>query len=418
MKNKIKKIRIVLCLVMASLVLAASFSTFSATKALPPKLKASPYKESDFSGKDVTIKTEHQVYAKDIPSIYYTIACLAKEVTFGEPFSVEVQKSGKWYVVPMKSDIWISIAYMLQKNGTRTSSFALADFNYTWTDGNYRLVKLVNGKPYRAPFKIGKSNITAATPFGIVPLERLPKKYTPEQARKDGAYVMTNKTTYNKDKLATFVDKVKQYMPCMLRTVSTTIEGDPIITDFIFDKKQPNGTMFFTVRTDATRDKFGSGKITEEVYSFMSLVTENKNTKLCVSNYVSHSSNAPKDSAYALICPIGNDDKALVKNVDAYIKKMLESNQTTYRVISPDAKSEVSFWPGNIAVSHYDASGSWGTSMEVSSIAKGAVKNLTSARWLDNEKFEVTGFEKTGAKFTGLFQLKGFGFELVRSTAK
>lgn len=103
----------------------------------------------------------------------------------------------------------------------------------------------------------------APSPFPIE-LTALPEEYPPEVAASNGDYVSVHfQQVYNEEKLTAFLDAVSDRKSAAIRTVGYTDEGDPVITEAIFDGSK------FTVQCDATRDKFGIRKIVQEEYKNM-----------------------------------------------------------------------------------------------------------------------------------------------------
>ncbi len=95
-------------------------------------------------------------------------------------------------------------------------------------------------------------------------LSALPEDYNPQTAAANGDYVEVHGSEfYNEDKLAAFLDNVYSKKQAAIRMVSYTTEGDPIISDVIYDGSK------FTVFCDTTRDQFGKKEIAQ--YEFLNL---------------------------------------------------------------------------------------------------------------------------------------------------
>ncbi|MEL7608953.1 MAG: DUF4362 domain-containing protein [Bacillota bacterium] len=99
----------------------------------------------------------------------------------------------------------------------------------------------------------------AKSPFAIE-LADLPEEYTSEEAIANGDYVNVHGQISNADAMTAFLDAVAKKAPAAIRTVSYTVEGDPIIADIVFD-----GSVF-SVTNDATRDAFGAQEVTRSEY--------------------------------------------------------------------------------------------------------------------------------------------------------
>lgn len=94
--------------------------------------------------------------------------------------------------------------------------------------------------------------------------ESIPNDITVEEAIRNNCFVMAHDKTESKDLLLRFLDNSKSGIVSFLRKVSYTDEGDPIITDFLFDGKK------YYVYEDATRDQFaGEVKFYKKEYLYI-----------------------------------------------------------------------------------------------------------------------------------------------------
>ena len=83
----------------------------------------------------------------------------------------------------------------------------------------------------------------------------LTSEYSSKQARKDGCCVLGyHGMTFGTEVFNGFTLAAKQGIPCHIRMINWTIEGDPILYDVDYDGLQ------FTVIDDASRDKWGGGR--------------------------------------------------------------------------------------------------------------------------------------------------------------
>ncbi len=96
-----------------------------------------------------------------------------------------------------------------------------------------------------------------------IKLAELPKKYPPDEAITNGDYVNVHGQISNEEKLTEFISAVTSKKSAAIRMVQYTVEGDPIISDIIFDANK------FTVFNDTTRDAFGEQKISKNEYEHM-----------------------------------------------------------------------------------------------------------------------------------------------------
>lgn len=91
-------------------------------------------------------------------------------------------------------------------------------------------------------------------------------EYSRDTAIANGDYVNIHGEIYNAEVMDTFLASAAALEPASIRTVQYTIEGDPILTDVVFD-----GSVF-TVTEDSRLDKFGSGDVHINSYQRLELV--------------------------------------------------------------------------------------------------------------------------------------------------
>lgn len=85
------------------------------------------------------------------------------------------------------------------------------------------------------------------------------QNYKAEEAIKDHCFTVFRDRTESKELLDRFIDNSGMGIISFLREAAYTVEGDPIITDYLYD-----GEMYY-IFEDVSRDKFGSG---EKLYKY------------------------------------------------------------------------------------------------------------------------------------------------------
>ena len=103
---------------------------------------------------------------------------------------------------------------------------------------------------------------TPAEQFGKTHINELPKEYISDIAIENGDYVNLHGIISNENIMIDFLEKVDKNEEAFIRTVQYTIEGDPVINDFYYDKN------IFTVTTDNTRDAFGGNNTKRETKKY------------------------------------------------------------------------------------------------------------------------------------------------------
>ena len=237
----------------------------------------SPYSEDQFDQTGtIVLSIEHTQYDKSVTSFNYFVENNGEDpITFGAPYEIERYRNGVWESLPPAEDAaWNDIAYVVAPGEKWGNAFSFFPYDYTVTDGRYRLIKEIGGKLYRAEFTIGASDITADSPYGYESLEKLPRTLDLSTLECDLIVDAAGTITGgSEERVEDFLEQVSLGTPAMLRMVCCTIEGNPILYDIIYENNH------FLLRRDATRDQpEGEAEIVQRRYSF--LVTDGENIYL------------------------------------------------------------------------------------------------------------------------------------------
>jgi hypothetical protein len=278
---------------------------------------------------DITFYTQHPVYGNDIDIITcYIQNNTNKEFEYGEPYSIEKLVNGIWQIIPyIKKIAWNGLGHILKPNSTNTIYVSLSICNDTFKDGTYRICKEIEDKYYYAEFKLGKSNITASTPYGFQELEKIKANYTSEQAIADGAIVIEQNEIKNMEMADKFISNVSRKTASMLRIVQYTAEGDPVITDITFT------VSYFTRRTKTFFDRYNGKKgIHETIFSY--IVTDGNDIYL--SNHSTYDDEESGEYVRLIPADAPPEWKNAVDLIRQVTKDRLSSNIATYKVYSSD----------------------------------------------------------------------------------
>ncbi|WMJ86284.1 DUF4362 domain-containing protein [Anaerocolumna sp. MB42-C2] len=106
------------------------------------------------------------------------------------------------------------------------------------------------------------------------------KDYSFEEAVADNCFVVGNDKTESADRMNSFVNNTINGMVGYLRKVMYTTEGDPVITDFIYD-----GNKYY-VFEDMSRDVFNGGedKLYKKIYSYINTYEKESNKVIYLAN--------------------------------------------------------------------------------------------------------------------------------------
>jgi len=234
---------------------------------------------------DVVIVPEFPIYDPGMEYIDFTMHNKGKkEVMFGAgDYELDVLLNGVWYNIPMKPMAFVAIGYTLNPNSHRYRRVNLSYFDYPFAPGKYRVIQEFDGCIYFGDFELGESKITAETPYGYVPLEEMPSKYTLEMAESDGCIVLGNESTYNR--ILRFLDKVHWQMPSIVRIASESYSGEVIITDIEYGRRQQDNLSQPLVHAFYYTQPSPTGDITEEIFTFLNHVEIDNGIDIIFSNY-------------------------------------------------------------------------------------------------------------------------------------
>ena len=248
------------------------------------KLVSSPYGQEDFSdGSRIALTVEYDQYDKSVESfVYYVTNHTEETISFSADYMIEVREDGVWYTLPRSSDYQAEEAAsrMTEVAPGQSSSgkFSFWSYDYEVTDGTYRLIKEIAGELCAAEFTIGAKDTSVDNPYGYQPLEALPHELGADELDCDLVLDASGALAGgSEERVGSFLKKVSEGTASMMRMVTYTIEGDPVVQDIIFE----NGS--FLLRRDTSRDRYGEGAVAEERYAY--LVTDGDT--IFLSNYAS-----------------------------------------------------------------------------------------------------------------------------------
>ena len=356
----------------------------------------SPYGEDAFDRSGtIVLSIEHDQYDKSVTSFNYFVENNGTDsITFGAPYEIERYHNGTWESLPAAEDTaWNDIAYVVEPGEKWSNAFSFFPYNYTVTDGRYRLIKEIDGKLYSAEFTIGASDITADSPYGYDSLEQLPQ--TLDLSTLDCDLIVDASGTItggSEERVADFLERVSLGTPGMLRMVCCTIEGDPILYDVIYENNH------FLLRRDATRDRMGEEKeIVQRRYSF--LVTDGENIYL--SDYATLDPDALDGRTISAgRCAVFSKNwftqwDSLVAQVEEMTDTRLEGNTTLARFWN----AEGTYWV-NLTSSPLDytvSSKSYGMSRTLSGWdEEGEETEIVTVRWEDEHTVRLLGRSQDG----------------------
>ena len=207
---------------------------------------------------DVILRTQYPVYDPSCEYVQVIIDNYTDEqVRYGEHWKIDQKIDGEWQPVEFKNYGFNDIGLGADAHSGNAYSCRLSMLASELEEGEYRILKEIDGEVYAAEFRIGDSPVTAESPHGFVPLEQLPADYTSVDAAADGAVVVSQDGSItNGDKLTDFFRYAELYYWLgQLRVAHEQTDGSLILIDVIRSRPER-----IDIITDTTRGADGGIK--------------------------------------------------------------------------------------------------------------------------------------------------------------
>ncbi len=207
---------------------------------------------------DVILRTQYPVYDPSCEYVQVIIDNYTDEqVRYGEHWKIDQRLDGEWQPVKFKNYGFNDIGLGADAHSGNAYSCRLSMLASELEEGEYRILKEIDGEVYAAEFRVGDSPVTAESPHGFVPLEQLPADYTSSDAAADGAVVVSQDGSItNGDKLTEFFRYAELYYWLgQLRIAHEQPDGSLILIDVIRSRPER-----IDIITDTTRSADGDIK--------------------------------------------------------------------------------------------------------------------------------------------------------------
>ena len=283
-----------------------------------------PAEQETSSGSfSLELDTEWDVYDPSAEEIWCILSYEGEgdPLEFGAEYRLEVQTDSGWEQVPfVEGTGWDSVLYTLHVGESWAFPCVLSLFDYSFTDGTYRVVKEIGDQTLTAEFTLTDgAAISAETPYGFGPMEDLPEDWDTAEAAASGAVVFTEAGMENADAAETFLQKVSLGIPSQLRTLQNYYESWPMLIDVIYE----NDSFRWRMRT--------GGELTEKRFSY--IVTDG--TDVYLSNGADWDSTERYDSDKAFLLPSGSGGD-LVPRAQELMADQTAGSTVRYRIWSAD----------------------------------------------------------------------------------
>ena len=227
---------------------------------------------------DVILRTQYPVYDSSCEYVQVIIDNYTDEqVRYGEHWKIDQRLDGEWQPVEFENYGFNDIGLGADAHSGNAYSCRLSMLASELEEGEYRILKEIDGEVYAAEFRVGDSPVTAESPHGFVPLEQLPADYTSVDAAADGAVVVSQDGSItNGDKLTDFFRYAELYYWLgQLRVAHEQTDGSLILIDVIRSRPER-----IDIITDTTRS--ADGDITSRYFRFF----HGKDGQIYAANFV------------------------------------------------------------------------------------------------------------------------------------
>lgn len=278
------------------------------------------------------LKPEWKEYDPSVGRIWFTIEnCSGAVMETGMEYHLEtLADNGSWHRVPFKENVgWNAMLYVVQDGGKMALSCWLSAFDYDFSGGGtYRIVKTIGDQICAGQFELVKgAAISAETPYGYAPLEKLSEDYSPIQRAADGpdgidleaGVIFDGNGAYGVERVAEFLEKVRMGIPSQLRTFQDYGEGAVMTIDVIYE----NDHFLWRMRQ--------ADVVVEQRFSY--IVTDG--SAIYLANGADWHNTQSYNSDKAFLAPEGACTD-LIPGIEQEIALRLVGNATRYRIWSDD----------------------------------------------------------------------------------
>lgn len=349
----------------------------------------SPHKEAELDpNPNIVMRTVYPVYDKSCQTVTILIENQGEEtLEFGAYWKLERLSGKRWVSLnTAQNTVFNDILYMIESGGKRYDDCYLQTYLTEVKEGQYRIVKEINGAYYTAEFEIGESPITSESPYGFVPPENIPQGYTAEDAAADGAVVLRNGQTVNGERISAFFNEWHHFQYKGQLRVAVETETGLLLTDLFYEDNR------ITHRTADRRTDATATDVTTAYYSFFHI----HDGAMYLSNHSDFGEYAENVRLFHGAEVPQNITDAIVPYVD------ISGPAHLLDVWSPDGETHVFV---NENGHTYVSTSGWGTAFGGKFIGKKILEFV----WIDNSTFMVMAENDTeGAQYF---------YEFIRATA-
>ena len=373
------------------------------------------YVEKELNAKALLVmRTEYPVYRPGVTQLYLTIENKTRsELLHGAEYILEQKRNDGWYtqqIIGSNPDEpaiwWPDIGYIVPKRETTGTDIRL---HFPLEPGEYRIIKRIGtyktppkDYPFSATFTVAEGGYDPARLSGYVLLSSLTETYTHEQAISDGVfYLDQDGKVHNKDRLLTFLKRVRQSIPAKLRVLEDGVEGQFIITDitydsglFLWEQCTLRNPMQLDIYVDGKplHTKYKKSEVFRRYYPYLISYKKDGKMRLVLSDWTS--TPIPEANEWWIV-----EDTACVgrRAVAALLKSPYgDLTDPAYRVYKEDGKEWVSYElkDGKHMLTYFDTPNSI-RDIQITE-ERGVLKELLMMEWSAEQTVRLTFAAKGG----------------------
>lgn len=337
--------------------------------------------------------TEYAAYQPGESIIYLRIKNgSVRTLQFGPAFYLERLQGKRWQrCVPAGGEmLFPADGYTIKSGKSLGIALNIGQWAGDLTEGRYRIVKSVgyadsSGEQrwLSAEFLVMEGGYTSRVFQGYQPLAKLPAAYSARDAEKDGVFFYEDGQPRNKDMMLSFLRKVADEMPAMVRVMETDKSGGITLSDVTFIPQ----TRAFKVATDASRAKGGTGGT--RYFAYAQYGTRKGAPAIVLNNCLI--ADYPEAPLFVLAQDIRQLGKA---QVEAFCKQFYKGDGT-FRVFAANGADQAAYMPrtGNTyAHIHWDSKRYGSGRIPLEELGKAS--ELVNMEWVDETHVRVSFVSK------------------------
>lgn len=355
--------------------------------------------------------TEYAAYQPGESVIYLRIKNgSVRTLQFGPAFYLERLQGRRWQRrVPTGGEmLFPADGYTVKSGKSLGIALNIGQYAEDLPEGQYRIVKSVgyadsSGEQrwLSAEFSIMEGGYTSRVFQGYQSLAKLPAAYSARDAEEDGVFFYESGQPRNKDMMLSFLRKVADEMPAMVRVMEADTSGGVTLSDVTFIPQ----TRAFKVVTDASRAK-GAASSGTRYFTYAQYGTRKGAPAIVLTNCLT------ADYAESPLFVLAQDIRQLGKaQVEAFCKQFYKGDGA-FRVFAANGADQVAYLPRNrdtYAQVYWDSKRYGSGRIPLEELGKAS--ELVNMEWVDETHVRVSFVSKKKTRTERIIDIRQGTFE-------